>query len=164
MERRAPLSLSAVYQITWVAQWQLQGLFPENATMHVHKKLLIISGALESLDSQGSQGKIPWKQKQTHLHTYSHSMQYTRWSPSAEEASSWSFLLSHIYPFCCFIFSTCLFIMALLGLCCCMGFSLVVVSRGYFVSGCGLLTAVASLVAEHKLWSTQASVVAVPGL
>ena len=57
-----------------------------------------------------------------------------------------------------------LFIMALLGLCCCMGFSLVVVSRGYFVSGCGLLTAVAFLVAEHKLWSTQASVVAVPGL
>ena len=37
-----------------------------------------------------------------------------------------------------------LFIMAMLGLCCCVDFSLVVVSRGYSVSGCGLLTAVAS--------------------
>ena len=37
------------------------------------------------------------------------------------------------------------------GLCCCMGFSLVVASRGYsLVAGHGLLIAVASLV-EHGL-------------
>ena len=46
--------------------------------------------------------------------------------------------------------------MALLGLHCFTGFSLVAV--------CGLLIAEASLVAEHKLWGTWASVVAAPGL
>ena len=42
--------------------------------------------------------------------------------------------------------------MAVLGLCCCMGFSLVTVYRDYsLVAGCGLLIAVASLVAELGL-------------
>ena len=44
-----------------------------------------------------------------------------------------------------------------LFLCCCAGFSLVVVVMH------GLLIAVASLVAEHGLWGTWASVVAAPG-
>ena len=42
--------------------------------------------------------------------------------------------------------------LAVLGLRCCEGFSLVVVSRSYFlVAVHGLLIAVASLVAEHRL-------------
>ena len=41
-------------------------------------------------------------------------------------------------------------VLAVLSLCCCMGFSLVVV--------CGLLVAVAFLVAEHRLQSSQALV------
>ena len=49
----------------------------------------------------------------------------------------------------------CLFL-AMLDLCCCEGFSLVVVSRGYslFVVH-GLLIAVASLVAEHGIQAHQ---------
>ena len=46
--------------------------------------------------------------------------------------------------------------LALLGLCCCEGFSLVVV--------CGLLIAAASLVMGHRLWGIGASVVVVCGL
>ena len=42
--------------------------------------------------------------------------------------------------------------MAVLGLCCCMGFSLIATDRVYsLVAVSGLLTAVASLVAEHRL-------------
>ena len=42
--------------------------------------------------------------------------------------------------------------LAVLGLCCCLGFSLVVVSGGYaLVLVCGFLIAVASLVAELGL-------------
>ena len=45
------------------------------------------------------------------------------------------------------------------------GLSLVVVSRGYsLVAVCGLLTALASLVAEHGLQGAQASAAMVPGL
>ena len=55
--------------------------------------------------------------------------------------------------------------LAVLGLCCCMGFSLVASSRSYsLVVVCGLLIAVASLVAEHRLYDERASVVAAPGL
>ena len=44
------------------------------------------------------------------------------------------------------------FILALLGLHCCVSFSLVVVSRGYsLVVVCGLLITMASLVAEYGL-------------
>ena len=53
----------------------------------------------------------------------------------------------------------------MLGLCCCEGFSLVVVSGCYaLIVVHRLLIAVASLVAEHRLWGTQASVAAAPGL
>ena len=42
--------------------------------------------------------------------------------------------------------------MAVQGLCCCEGFSLIVVSGGYsLVVVCGLLIVVASLVVEHGL-------------
>ena len=42
--------------------------------------------------------------------------------------------------------------LAVLGLCCCVGFSLVVASGGYFlVVVCRLLIVVASLIAEHRL-------------
>ena len=52
--------------------------------------------------------------------------------------------------------------MAVLGLRCCAGFSLIMESGGYSpVSVCRLLTAVASLVAELGLQSMQASVVVV---
>ena len=45
------------------------------------------------------------------------------------------------------------------------GLSLVVVSRGYsLVAVCGLLTALASLVAEHGLQGPRASVVVTPRL
>ena len=51
------------------------------------------------------------------------------------------------------------------GLRCCTGFSLVVGSEGYsLVVVLRLLTVAASLVAEHRLWSTQASVVVGHGL
>ena len=44
------------------------------------------------------------------------------------------------------------FLMTLLGLRCCVGFSLVVASKGYCLGAVlGLLAAVASLVAEHRL-------------
>ena len=55
-------------------------------------------------------------------------------------------LLSFFFP-TYFIYS----FLAALGLHCCMGFSLVVVSRGYSLVLCRLLPVVASLVAEHGL-------------
>ena len=54
--------------------------------------------------------------------------------------------------------------MAVLGLCCCVGFSLVAVSSFSLVLVCGLLTAVLSLAIEHGLWSTWTSVAMAPGL
>ena len=52
-----------------------------------------------------------------------------------------------------------------LDLHCCAGFSLVASSRGYsVVMVCRLLIAVASLVAEHRLWGTRASAAEAPGL
>ena len=54
--------------------------------------------------------------------------------------------------------------LAVLGLFCCMGLSLVAVSRGHsLVVVLGLVISVASPVAEHGLKGTQASVVVVPG-
>ena len=44
-----------------------------------------------------------------------------------------------------------LLFLAVLGLGCCVGFSLVAVSRGYSLVEHGLLIVVASLVAEHRL-------------
>ena len=45
-----------------------------------------------------------------------------------------------------------LFILGCVGFCCCASFSRVVVSRGSsLVAVCGLLMAVTSLVAEHRL-------------
>ena len=55
--------------------------------------------------------------------------------------------------------------MTVLGLHDCSGFPPAAVSRGCsLVAVQGLLTALASLVAEHRPWGAQASVVAVPGL
>ena len=54
-------------------------------------------------------------------------------------------------------------ILAALGLCCRVGFSLVAAKQGWgvvcssLVVMCGLLIVVASLVAEHGLWGAQAS-------
>ena len=57
------------------------------------------------------------------------------------------------------------FLMTLLGLRCCVTFSLVVANEDYcLVVALGLLVAVASLVAEHRLWGMQASVAAALGL
>ena len=56
-------------------------------------------------------------------------------------------------------------ILAVLGLLCCPGFSLVAVSRGYSLDEvCSLLIAVASLVAEQGSRVCWASTVAAPGL
>ena len=56
-------------------------------------------------------------------------------------------------------------LMAMLGLHCCLGFSIVAASRGYsLVAAHGLLIATASLVAEHGLQGVQVSVVVAPGL
>ena len=53
----------------------------------------------------------------------------------------------------------------MLGLCCCSGSSLVVASGGYSLAMVHrLLSAVASLVAEHRLWGTQTSGLAAHGL
>ena len=53
----------------------------------------------------------------------------------------------------------------MLGLCCCTGFPLVVVSGVYFLVALHrLFIAVASLAVEHRLWGTRASVVVAPGL
>ena len=61
------------------------------------------------------------------------------------------FLLGMNYPLP-FFKKSYLFILAVLGLHCCMGVSLVVVSGGYsLVVVCGLLIVVASLVEEHGL-------------
>ena len=62
--------------------------------------------------------------------------------------SAISFFSSFIYLF-----------LAVLGLRCCMGFSLVAASRGYsLVTVRGLLIVAAFLVVEHTLWGTWASV------
>ena len=52
-----------------------------------------------------------------------------------------------------FIFYNAIYLfMAVLGLCCCVGFSLVAVSKSYSLVGLrGFLTVVASLVAKHGL-------------
>ena len=57
-----------------------------------------------------------------------------------------------------------LLFLAVLGLGCCVGFSLVAVSRGYSLVEHGLLIVVASLVAEHRLQGVQASAVVARGL
>ena len=55
--------------------------------------------------------------------------------------------------------------LAVLGLHCCTGFSLVAGSRSYsLVVVCRFLIAVASLVVEHRIQGLQTSVVVVPGL
>ena len=55
--------------------------------------------------------------------------------------------------------------MAVPGLHCCAGISLVVESGGYsLVAVRGLLTVEASLVVEHRLWGTGTSVVVARGL
>ena len=54
--------------------------------------------------------------------------------------------------------------LAVLGLRCCSGFSLVVVSRSYSLAAmCQLLIVVASLVVEHGLWGAWVLVGAAPG-
>ena len=53
----------------------------------------------------------------------------------------------------------------MLGLRCCVGFSLAVASGVCsLVAGLGLLLAVAALIMEHQLWGVQASVLAASGL
>ena len=59
----------------------------------------------------------------------------------------------------------CIYLLAVLGLCCCTGVSLVGSSKCYsLVAVCGLHVAVPSLSVEHGLWGKQASVVAAHGL
>ena len=52
----------------------------------------------------------------------------------------------------------------MLGLRCCLGFSLIPVSGGHsLVVVCELLIALAAPVGEHRLWGVRASVVELPG-
>ena len=56
-------------------------------------------------------------------------------------------------------------LLTVLGLRCCVGFSLAVASGVCsLVAGLGLLLAVAALIMEHQLWGVQASVLAASGL
>ena len=52
----------------------------------------------------------------------------------------------------------------MLGLPCCLGFSLIVASRGHSLAVVHRLLIAVAPVVEHRLWDTQASVAAVPGL
>jgi len=72
--------------------------------------------------------------------------------------------LLHPYAFAfsriLYTFYLCIYLLAVLGLCCCTGFFSSCREWGLVSScGCGLLIAVASLVAEHWLWGPWASVV-----
>ena len=56
-------------------------------------------------------------------------------------------------------------VLAMLGLPCCTGFSLVAENEGYYpIAVLGLLIEIASLLAEHRLWGALASVVGTHGL
>ena len=58
-----------------------------------------------------------------------------------------------------------IYLLSVLGLCCSKGFSLLVASQGYsLVAVHELITTVPSLVMEHRLYDTWASVVAAHGL
>ena len=64
-----------------------------------------------------------------------------------------------------YIFKICFIYLAVLGLCCCTGFSLVVASGGFsLVEVHRLLVVVTSPVAEHRLQGIQVSVAAAPEL
>ena len=70
-----------------------------------------------------------------------------------------------LVPVLHFTFKKYLFILAVLGLHCCVGFSSVAVSRGCsLVAVCGFLIVVASLVAKYGLYGTRALVVGTPRL
>ena len=56
-----------------------------------------------------------------------------------------------------------IYLLAVLGLHCCMGFSLAVVSRGYSVFVvCGFLIVLASFIMDHGLYGARSSVLAAP--
>ena len=81
------------------------------------------------------------------------------------------FLLSiiwGIYPHCSFFFFSVykilLIFLAVLGLGCCVCFSLVAARMGYLLAVPGLLIAVVSLNVEHGLWGSRTSAVAARGL
>ena len=64
-----------------------------------------------------------------------------------------------------FLCPRCFFFLAVLGLCCCLGFSPVMASGVHcLVVVCKLVIVVASVVVEHRLWSVWASVVSARGL
>ena len=73
-------------------------------------------------------------------------------------------MLLHLSAIYLFLILFIYLFLAVLGLCSCIGFSLVSVIGGSSLTVvCGLLTEGASLVAEHWLWSTWAPAVAVCG-
>ena len=81
-----------------------------------------------------------------------------------EESIYRSFIYVYVYIYIFHIHNFYLFLAAL-GLCCCTGSSLVVLSRSCSPAvGSGFLIAVASLAVEHRRQGAQASVVAAPGL
>ena len=55
-------------------------------------------------------------------------------------------------------------VFAVLGLCCCSGFSLIVVRGGYSLAAVHRLLIAVSSVVEHEVQSAWASVVVAPGL
>ena len=66
-------------------------------------------------------------------------------------------LVVEFFLFKCYVFIFIYLLLAVLGLCCCAGFSPVAASRGYsLVAVHGLLVAVASLAVKLGLWSVWA--------
>ena len=85
-------------------------------------------------------------------------------SPWGCEELDMTWLVNNTPTLCIFRFHL-FFFLSSLGLHCCTGFSPVVVSRNYSLAlACKLLIAVASLVVEHRLQGSWASVVTAPGL
>ena len=80
--------------------------------------------------------------------------------PKDSEVTTWPALFPLLFFYNCMDL-----FLAVLDLHCCTGFSLVAGSEGYSLAVVlRILIVVAFLVAEHRLWSTQASVVVGHGL
>ena len=135
----------------------------------VHGLLIVVASpvAEHRLDGGGPRGDLlwgMWSRPRSGIEPVSPSMKgrffffffFNHWA-IREAPSRWLFKFFRIY----FIY----LFLAVLGLPCCAGSSLVVTSRGYSqVTGHGRLISVASLVAEHGLSGMRASVFAARGL
>ena len=116
---------------------------------------------------------VPVEHKLTHRRqamlrqSHPRSMVETSQDEVTQPCNDWTSPSSYVYSddfsvsFLSLFLFICLFVhLPMLGLCCCMGFSLVAASGGFcLAAACGLLIAVVSLVLEHRPQGTWASVV-----